>query len=673
MNNPLGQGERGISIVGGIVAIAVLGTILVSVDTIVSSSNPNSEALVASAKLAVDLGAGSNINPLLDTDVPELGTGDFIKSGSTDPGTSATATKSEEELAELRALSKKECDSLLSTRKGELKPGEGATNSSPQSITLEDHGEIVEKGKCVSVFNVGTPENEILQCFGLSTEIKVSDASKGVWAVTSKPAKIPWQDGRGLCQTTTVDSKGKKMSAAAVKEAYTRAPSDDIRNNLDKVINAPATALEKTTSDGISGAYEDLAKTTEGRADYAAENAKIEEEKAKAICFEASENGDACTIAQAGAEKKTREAEAERAKAEELKKRVEDLREAQKRTTAEKPPSKEILDKTRCAVNIGGEGCPCPPGTYGARIPDCWRVGDNTFGGGGGGGLGGGAAGGPGGIMGLLQALGLGGQQPPAGNQERYPTGTCTGGAAVCSGNTIYSRNSQCVDTIVKYCEYGCAGNQCAQKPGSCPTSPAQPDASGCSGGTWKPTYTGACVSGWQCTNSQGDGPAAEISCQPEIADVGMEIAITYSCSAGTSSGAGFSTGGAQSGATTTLISSVPANTNTATYTLTCTDAGRSSNTSCKVQVGKPTIVLAANPAEVDEGESSALGWVTSGMKSCVISSPDLEDFTNQNAHIKNVNGTVTTPELDDDTDFVLKCTTVGGGTREATIEIRVD
>ena len=210
----------------------------------------------------------------------------------------------------------------------------------------------------------------------------------------------------------------------------------------------------------------------------------------------------------------------------------------------------------------------------------------------------------------------------------------------------------------------------CFQQGQNCPQAPAQPPQSNCPNGTWKPTYSGACVTSWQCTPG-GDGQhAAQISCQPQVADVGMTLSISYACSAGTAIGSGFVASTSPAGSATTTVATPPAGANIATYTLTCTNEGRTATASCNVQVAKPAIVLVANPKTVPSGETSAIGWVTSGMQSCVISSPDLPSFTEQNKNATNVNGTVTTPALSSGATFVLKCTTIGGGMREASTTV---
>src|SRR5674476_336580 len=124
-------------------------------------------------------------------------------------------------------------------------------------------------------------------------------------------------------------------------------------------------------------------------------------------------------------------------------------------------------------------------------------------------------------------------------------------------------------------------------------------------------------------------GPlTATLSCQPQTADVGMSLAISYSCSAGIASGTGWTVTTQPSGSATTTVAAPPKGTNTATYSLTCTNVVYSSTANaqtagaqCSVQVNTPSIVLVANPKTVQSGATSQIGWVTSGMQSCVISS----------------------------------------------------
>ena len=144
-----------------------------------------------------------------------------------------------------------------------------------------------------------------------------------------------------------------------------------------------------------------------------------------------------------------------------------------------------------------------------------------------------------------------------------------------------------------------------------------------------------------------------------------MSIAISYSCSAGTATGRGFSASDQPSGAGSATIARPPAGTNTATYGLTCESNGKKSEAQCSVQIGIPSIILVANPKSVKSGETSLVGWVTSGMDSCIISSSDDANFTAQNAGNTSPNGAATTLPITKSTSFTLKCQTLAGGTKE--------
>lgn len=208
---------------------------------------------------------------------------------------------------------------------------------------------------------------------------------------------------------------------------------------------------------------------------------------------------------------------------------------------------------------------------------------------------------------------------------------------------------------------------------------PPQPSPSGCTVGSWKPVSSSGngCTTGWQCVPSgatpSAQTPTAQLICQPQVADVGMPVKITYSCGNATgSSGAGFSTNNALSGSATTTGGALSGNTNTATFALTCINQEKTVGAECRVQIAKPSIILVANPKIVASGKQSGIGWVTSGMKVCALSSPQLPFFTAEHASNANVNGTATTPPLSKVADFVLTCTTLGGGTRAATTTVSV-
>lgn len=174
--------------------------------------------------------------------------------------------------------------------------------------------------------------------------------------------------------------------------------------------------------------------------------------------------------------------------------------------------------------------------------------------------------------------------------------------------------------------------------------------------------------------------PGAEISCEPKIADVGMKIAISYSCKNSVKGvGIGFSTNDQTSGSAEATIEKPPAGTDTVSYGLTCTtNDGKEVNASpvCKVQINKPSLILVANPKKIDtkdsKSDTTTLGWVTKGMKSCVISSPDDDAFTEKNKNKKNTSGSLKTGVLTKDTEFVLTCVTLADQEKETTVEVDV-
>ncbi len=289
----------------------------------------------------------------------------------------------------------------------------------------------------------------------------------------------------------------------------------------------------------------------------------------------------------------------------------------------------------------------------------------------------------------------------------------------------------------------------------SCGTPPTQPDASYCTGGTWRVTYSGSCVSGWQCVPSattsttpvatlecasttaavgakvalnysctsgtptgtnfdvgsaspatvtipslpdgatsgsfsyglactKGDlvgratcsiqvtrpTPVATLSCSPSIADIGAPLTLAYACSSGTAVGGGFSA--TTSSPVVVAAPTPPSGTNTATYGLTCTDAGLVGMASCSVQLAKTSLVFVANPSIVASGDSATLGWVTAGMSACVVSSPELPGFTSSSATSTSVNGSLVTPSLTGTTHFAINCATLGGNTKSATTTVTV-
>ena len=210
----------------------------------------------------------------------------------------------------------------------------------------------------------------------------------------------------------------------------------------------------------------------------------------------------------------------------------------------------------------------------------------------------------------------------------------------------------------------------CTPSTGSqCQSQPQQPSSATCASGSWRATYTGACVTGWQCISTQG--PKAELSCEPKVADVGMTLAITYGCSSGVASSSSFTVGSQPGGSATVTVAAPPAGTNTATYTLACTDNGKTTGAQCSVQVARNNIILVANPKTVPANGTSLLSWLTTGMESCVASSPDQADFTSRNSSNTSVTGAATTSPIATSARFQLDCKTLSGTNTQATTTVR--
>lgn len=205
---------------------------------------------------------------------------------------------------------------------------------------------------------------------------------------------------------------------------------------------------------------------------------------------------------------------------------------------------------------------------------------------------------------------------------------------------------------------------------GQCTNEPAQPQ-SACAAG-WQPVRNSQqCITSWQCGG--GSSGLAQISCQPQLADVGMTVGITFGCSAGTAVGQGFSTNGQNSGSTQATTTSPGAGINTINFGLTCTNQGVTDSKQCTVNLNRPSLIFVANPKVLNSGERSSIGWVTAGMQGCIISSPDHASFTSDHANNSRKSGVAETPTLTADSTFVLSCTTLAGGTRTAstTVDVR--
>lgn len=179
---------------------------------------------------------------------------------------------------------------------------------------------------------------------------------------------------------------------------------------------------------------------------------------------------------------------------------------------------------------------------------------------------------------------------------------------------------------------------------------------------------------GAQGSGGGSDKAKAQISCQPKIADVGMQVAISYACqNSNTSKGEGFSTDNQLSGSATAQVASPSVGSTSVTYGITCSKEGQTDSAQCTVNVNKPSIVLVANPKNIAPSATSNIGWVTGAMESCVISSPTLAQFTSENKNNTSASGVAKTPPLTQNTKFVLTCTTKAGGTKtaETTVEVQ--
>src|SRR3989344_6055523 len=214
----------------------------------------------------------------------------------------------------------------------------------------------------------------------------------------------------------------------------------------------------------------------------------------------------------------------------------------------------------------------------------------------------------------------------------------------------------------------------CTPSTGSqCKAQPQQPPASACSAGAWRATYQGACITGWQCISTEG--PKAELVCEPKVADVGATLAITYGCSSGVASSSSFAVTTQPGGSATTTVKAPPQGTNTATYTLACTDNGKTTGAQCSIQVARANIILVANPKTVPANGTSLISWLTTGMQSCIVSSSDQSDFTARNSSNTSVVGAATTSAITTATStvkFQLDCKTLAGTDKQATTSVSI-
>jgi hypothetical protein len=216
--------------------------------------------------------------------------------------------------------------------------------------------------------------------------------------------------------------------------------------------------------------------------------------------------------------------------------------------------------------------------------------------------------------------------------------------------------------------------------PLQCPQPAAQPNAASCSLGSWqqKPTTlaAGLVCPVWQCVPNDRPQPTAQLSCEPGVADEGTTVTISYTCAhAATSTGYGFTTNGALSGATTTTITNPPENATALNFSLRCASGTVSAAAQCSVQLARSAIVVRAVPNTVVRNGTTTIGWVATGARSCTVSSPDQQDFTARNADRRSTTGAaVTSPITKDGTVFYVTCETATGQRKVAstTVSMRV-
>ncbi|OGG57925.1 hypothetical protein A2853_03285 [Candidatus Kaiserbacteria bacterium RIFCSPHIGHO2_01_FULL_55_17] len=642
--------------------------------------------------VALTLGTGAALTFELAT--PSLSS---VSSGSQ----AAAALTPAQEAAQKAAAQKAQIDKEVEAKCVQLKAQIKTPKQNPVGggdTKVNESGVTFEQNRCVSAFDDGDGKTVKPECYGLQTKVRI-EGGKQV-KVESEPTKAV---RKGVCKTFVCDGQGNNCSAKSTDIVASK-PIETVPAIFSKlspeqqqrtIATSNLTASEAQQLN--AGLSEEQNAISAERKQIAASNADIERQRQlESYALDGCGNSTSELCQQAEQNLKTldkaAQENAERGKA--LQERLKTL--AEEKSTLAKIAAQGDPSKTPVIPSVRTPPT-CPNGSCITLGPGRVQQTDTTGFGGSGAGSG---AGGGGGLGGLLSGLGklLGGGQPPPGNMTPRPVGTCAAGQAQCAGNTLYSRNSQCVDTPIQYCQYGCApvaassggilglfgssgtSGQCAPPPNqgqNCPQAPAQPNPVNCQNGSWRPTYTGACVSSWQCVPGGGGSGGtsqlfAQISCQPQVADVGMTLAIAYSCSAGEATGGGFVASSSPSGSATITIANPPPNTNTATYSLTCTHEGQIATQQCRVQIAKPAIVLIANPKKVESNATAALGWVTAGMQSCVISSPDLAGFTSQHANNTSINGTATTPPLSSAATFVLSCTTIGGGTRAASTTVTI-
>ena len=273
------------------------------------------------------------------------------------------------------------------------------------------------------------------------------------------------------------------------------------------------------------------------------------------------------------------------------------------------------------------------------------------------------------GLVALLKKCPAGSYNPnnPS-NPYNYPAPTCN--IQLSAANTGTTDQAVTLQWQSQYASYASLSNSGQVGPsGSMTVYPQGPV-------TYTMTVVGYGNQQGRCEARVGDaggsGVAAQISCQPQVADTGMQVAVSWACqNSATSVGTVFSTGGALSGSGTTTVGVPALGSNSITYGLTCSNQGQTHSAQCAVNVNRVGIVLVANPKTIASGEESNIGWITSGMDACVVSSTNAT-FTAANASSTSVSGSAKTPALTQSTSFLLTCETESGVTKTASTTVTV-
>ena len=456
-------------------------------------------------------------------------------------------------------------------------------------------------------------------------------ATQGKLTVKDKTGKVTKEL---QCKQTECDpTKAEKVASSAMKDFAKDYPGglkdlskdlgaadDETKKKLGELANAMGreSALGKDVLDEFNKDIE----AAEKEAQKAAGEAKALAQKAEADrqaylkCIAAKGSGQ-CGTEQGAAN----QSEADAAKArEEARKKQEELNRLRTLATTLKPgtPPPQYDKDGKCVAN-----CTPPPGKGG------------DVGGGGGTGQGNGFGNtGQTGFGKSMSDLGKamsgqqqqGNKQPGTGtNPQQQQQQQCYYGQqyavqqnAYCSGGSMYAYNSQT-------CQYQ-AVQQCPS--GRCTTT-AGTDQNGNQRTVCAPTTP---------TTSQ---ITATLSCSKKRADVGQKVTLEYACTGSegmTATGNGFTTTSSV-GTQEVTIQKPPRGANTVTYGLICKDGAGQTKAAepCQVQIDQPLIVLVANPKQVKKGKDTTIGWVTKGMKSCVISTtdPDLASWSAEQAIIR--------------------------------------